>query len=464
MKLNLEKYQQEMVDHLLSHERAYANVGLGLGKTASTLFAINTLFQEGAIRAALIVAPKRVARMTWPNEIDKWDQFKWMRVEHLLNEEPSGKAQIYLINYDRLGQLRSLKFCDVVVFDEITRAKNPQSKRINAMRPLFKHQMRWGLTGTPRPNSLMELFAQVRLLDDGKRLGKAFTAFRDGYFYPTDYMRYNWAPKPGSEEAVYDKISDFTVTLRTSDYLDVPDTILEDVEVTLPANAQEIYHELAKEFLSQVGEGDIIARNAAVLAGKLHQIAGGSAYTDDGTVSEIHDEKINVLQGIARKVNEPVLVACNYVHERERVCAAIKGSVNAAKFKGDIEKAWNTGNIPMLVADPRSLGHGLNLQQGGRTVIWFSPTWSRELYDQFNARVVRKGQGKQPLLYRILARDTIDEAVVETLRERGDAQNEMLRVMNNYRRMLLFKGNKDKLNNEGSDKADDQSNNGHLAG
>lgn len=455
MKLTLEKYQQEMVDHLLSHDRAYANVGLGLGKTASTLFALNTLFQEGAIRAALIVAPKRVARMTWPNEIAKWDQFRWMRVEHLMGNEPSGKAQIYLINYDRLGELSSLKFCDVVVFDEITRAKNPQSKRINALRPLFKHQMRWGLTGTPRPNSLMELFAQVRLLDDGKRLGRAFTAFRDGYFYPTDYMRYNWKPKPGSEDTVYGKISDLTITLRTSDHLNVPDTILEDIEVTLTDNAQEVYYKLAKEFLSEVGEGDIIARNAAVLAGKLHQIAGGSAYTDDGAVSKIHDRKIEALKALAGELKEPVLVACNYVHERERICASIKGAVNAATFKGDIEKAWNTGTMPMLVADPRSLGHGLNLQKGGRTIIWFSPTWSRELYDQFNARVVRKGQGKQPLLYRILARDTIDEAVVETLRERGDAQNEMLRVMANYRRMLLFKGGKDKLNTEGSDKTDD---------
>jgi superfamily II DNA or RNA helicase len=455
VKLKLENYQQQMVDHLLSHDRAYANVGLGLGKTASTLFALNTLFQEGAIRAALIVAPKRVARMTWPNEIEKWDQFRWMRVEHLIGEKPSGTAQIYLINYDRLNQLESLKFCDVVVFDEITRAKNPQSKRINALRPMFKNQMRWGLTGTPRPNSLMELFGQIRLLDDGQRLGRAFTAFRDAHFYPTDYMRYNWEPKPGSEEKVYDKISDLTITLRTSDHLNVPDMILEDVEVALPDHAQQVYQKLAKEFLSEVGEGDIIARNAAVLAGKLHQIAGGSAYTDDGAVSAIHDQKIKALKEVFKKVAEPVLVACNYVHERERICDSIAGAVNAATFKGDIERAWNNWTISMLVADPRSLGHGLNLQQGGRTVIWYSPTWSRELYDQFNARVVRKGQREQPLLYRILARDTIDEAVVETLRERGNAQNEMLRVMANYRRMLLFKGGKDKLNSESSEKTDE---------
>lgn len=436
MKLNLEPYQQQMVDHLLANDRAYASVGLGLGKTASTLAALNTLFQDGAIRAALIVAPKRVARMTWPNEIAKWDQFRWMKVEHLLNDPPSGKAQIYLINYDRIDRLESLKFCDVVVFDEITKAKNPQSKRINAIRPLFKDQRRWGLTGTPRPNSLMELFAQIRLLDDGQRLGRAFGLFRDANFFPTDYMRYNWAPKPGAEGRVYTKISDLTVTLRSSDYLNVPDAILNDVEISLSPVAQDAYDELEKQFLVLTKDGEVVARNAAVLAGKLHQIAGGTVYNDDKTISQLHDGKIVALEEIVRDVKEPLLVACNYVHERERIVASIKGAVDASKFKDDIEKAWNSGGIPVLVADPRSLGHGLNLQQGGRTVVWFSPTWSRELYDQFNARVARKGQSQQPLIYRILAKGTIDEAIVETLRERGDAQNAMLRVMANYRKMV----------------------------
>jgi superfamily II DNA or RNA helicase len=436
MKLKLEPYQQRMVDHLLANDRAYASVGLGLGKTASTLAALNALFCEGAIRAALIVAPKRVARMTWPNEIAKWDQFKWMRVEHLTGKPASGKSQIYLINYDRLAELTDLSWCDVVVFDEITKAKNPQSKRINALRPLFKGQRRWGLTGTPRPNSLMELFGQIRLLDDGVRLGRAFTAFRDLYFYPTDYMRYNWAPKPQSEDRICAKIADLTVTLRSSDHLDIPDTVLEDVDVSLPDDAQKVYDELRREFLVVTGDGEVIARNAAVLAGKLHQIAGGGVYNDDKSISGMHDRKIDALRDIAAKVGERLLVATNYVHERERVVAAIPGAVDAAKFRGNIEAAWNSGQIPMLVADPRSLGHGLNLQGGGRTVVWYSPTWSRELYDQFNARVARKGQSQQPLIYRILASGTIDEAIVETLRERGDAQHAMLRVMAAYRGML----------------------------
>lgn len=433
MNLSLEPYQQLMVDHLAGRERAYANVGVGLGKTAATLTALQSLFREGAIRAALVVAPLRVARMTWPNEIAKWDGFRWMRVEQLRGQTPSGRAHLYLINYERLPQLADLDFCDAVVFDEITRAKNHASKRIKALRPLLRHHRRWGLTGTPRPNSLLEVFAQVRLLDDGERLGRSYAAFRDAHFYPTDYMRYNWAPKPGAEERVYAKLRDLTITLRTSDYLDMPDTVVEDVDVALPSRA--LYLELEKEFLALVGKGEVVARNAAVLVNKLLQVTGGAIYTESGDVEVIHSGKIDALSTLIKRVGEPVLVACQYIHERERICRSIPGAINSATFKGDIESAWNEGRLPVLVADPRSLGHGLNMQAGGRTVIWYSPTWSRELYDQFNGRVARKGQDRQPQVFHILCPDTIDDAVMESLREKGEGQQAMLRIMANYREM-----------------------------
>lgn len=440
MKFTPEPYQILMKDHLLQNDRAYSNVGLGLGKTASTLSALNELFMDGAIRAALVVAPIRVARLAWPNEIAKWDQFKWMKTEILQGNRPSGKAQIYLINYERLQQLTNLDFCDVVVFDEITKAKNPKSKRIKAIAGLMTKQRRWGLTGTPRPNSLLELFGQVRLIDGGQRLGRTFSGYRDCYFYPTDYMRYNWVPKKDSKDRIYQRISDITITLRSSDYLDVADTVLEDIEVTLPSAAQEAYDELEKDFLTVTADGVVTAKNAAVLAGKLHQMCGGNLYSEDRTVVPIHDVKIEALVKLLKDLKENVLVACNYVHERDRVCAGLAAAglkpVDASKFKGDIEQAWNSGVIRTLVADPRSLGHGLNLQQGGRTVVWYSPTWSRELYDQFNARLARKGQDKEPLLYRILCSGTIDEAIVQTLRERGDDQREMADVMLNYRKLL----------------------------
>ena len=440
MKFTPEPYQILMKDHLLQNDRAYSNVGLGLGKTASTLSALNELFMDGAIRAALVVAPIRVARLAWPNEIAKWDQFKWMKTEILQGKPPSGKAQIYLINYERLQQLTNLDFCDVVVFDEITKAKNPKSKRIKAIAGLMTKHRRWGLTGTPRPNSLLELFGQVRLIDGGQRLGRTFSGYRDCYFYPTDYMRYNWVPKKDSKDRIYQRISDITITLRSSDYLDVADTVLEDIEVTLPSAAQEAYDELEKDFITLTANGVVTAKNAAVLAGKLHQMCGGNLYSEDRTVVPVHDAKIEALVKLLKDLKENVLVACNYVHERDRVCAALAaaglGPVDASKFKGNIEQAWNSGAIRTLVADPRSLGHGLNLQQGGRTVVWYSPTWSRELYDQFNARLARKGQDKEPLLYRILCSGTIDEAIVQTLRDRGDDQREMADVMLNYRKLL----------------------------
>lgn len=428
-----EPYQSHIRDFLLASPRAYLLAGMGLGKTASTLSALYELFRDGDIRSALIVAPVRVARLTWPNEVRKWDQFRWMKTEILTGQAPSGHAQLYLINYERLHQLKHLRFCDVVVFDEITRAKNPKSKRIKAFSPLLKHHRRWGLTGTPRPNSLMELFGQVRLLDDGQRLGRSFAQFRDTWFTPTDYMKYNWVPKPGAEETIYKRVADISLTLRSSDYLDIADTVVEDIEVTLPDSATELYETLEKELLVLVNDSEIVAPSAATLVNKLLQVCGGSVYDETGKTVAIHDAKIAALKKLLGKPSahgERTIVFTNYIHERERVVAAT-GGTDASKVKGDIESGWNNGSLRSpLVADPRSLGHGLNLQSG-HAVVWYSPTWSREQYDQANARVARKGQTEVPLVYRLIAKDTIDEAVVETLREKGDGQAQMLSLLRN---------------------------------
>lgn len=435
MNLTLEPYQQEAVDFLYTRDRAALFASMGLGKSAATLCALNQLFQDGAIRAALIVAPLRVAKLTWPNEIAKWDQFNWMKVEVINHKKPSGKADIYTINYEKLHKLPNLDFCDVVVFDELTKAKNPQSKRINEVRPLFKNHRRWGLTGTPRPNSLLELFAQIRLLDDGKRLGASFTHFRNTYFAATDYMEYNWEPREGSEDAVYRKIEDLTLTQRAQDYLDIPDTLMEDIEVVMPPDARKIYTILERDLLAKIEDDTIIAPNAAVLSNKLLQFTGGSIYDENRNTVIAHDAKMQALIDIVGTIGrEPVLIACNYKHERARIVRLLN-AVDASTYEGDIEKAWNSRKIPVLVADPRSMGHGLNLQAGGRTIVWFSPTWSRELYDQFNARLARKGQEKQPRIYRIIAKDTIDEAVIETLRLRGNAQGEMLQTLINLKKL-----------------------------
>lgn len=379
--------------------------------------------------------------MTWPNEINKWDEFRSLKFEHLrrTNDRPSGKAHIYLTNYERLGNIRDLSAIDVVVFDELTKAKNPSSTRIKAFRPLLEHRhWRWGLTGTPRPNSLLELFAQIRLLDDGQRLGPSFSAFRQRYF-ESDYMGYTWTPREGSAEAIYEKIRDLTITMRSSDYLNVPDTIVEDIEVTLPDKARKIYKEVEKELLAVIDGREIIAVNAAVLVGKLLQICTGACYDLDRKTVDIHDAKIEALDDLVAKLHkqgENVLIACNHIHERERVCKAL-GAVDAHTYEGNLELDWNVGRIQDLVADPRGLGHGLNLQGGGRTVVWFSPTYSRELYDQFNGRVARKGQEEQPQVFRLVCRDTIEEAVLETLRVRGDEQSAMLALLSNFKKTHL---------------------------
>lgn len=432
-----EPYMQEMSTFLQERDRAALFASPGLGKSAAVLNAINYDFVDGSDGSTLIVAPLRVARLTWPNEIRKWDQFKWMKYEVLQGQKPTPGKELYMVNYERLPDLTDLSFVKRIVFDELTRAKNHKSERIKALKPLLNGHRRWGLTGTPRPNSLLELFGQVRLLDDGKRLGPSYDLFKKTYFVPTDYNEYNWVPKPGAEAAIYRKIHDLAITLRASDYLNLPDTVVEDVEIALPEEARTIYRELERELLVAMGsEGDVVAQNAATLVNKLLQIAGGTVYNETRGVINVHEGKIKALKRILLDYeDENVLIATNYIHERERVVASIPGAVDAAKFKGDIEDAWNSGRIKRLVADPRSLGHGLNMQEGGRCVIWYSPTWSRETYDQMCARVARKGQTKEPRVYRILCSGTADDAVVESLREKGDGQREMMRVLTNFRLM-----------------------------
>lgn len=432
-----EPYMVRMREHLLARNQAALFAAPGLGKTASTLDALTRSFQDGDCKAALVVAPLRVARLTWPNEIEKWGNFKWLRTEQLRGQRPSGKAHVYLLNYERLQEITDTRFFSHIIFDELTRAKNPASIRIKALRErLDETHHRWGLTGTPRPNSLLELFAQVRLLDEGKRLGRSFSQFRQTYFTPLDYMEYNWVPKPGAEEKIYEKISDLVLTLRSADYLGIPDTFVEDIEISLPKDVHAVYRQLERELLVQLAGGDVVAPQAAILVNKLLQISGGTVYSETRDVLQIHPGKISALKRLLVDLaGERTIIATNYIHERERVVASVAGAVDASRFKGDIEDAWNSGKIQHLVADPRSLGHGLNLQGGGRTVIWFSPTWSRELYDQLNARVARKGQKEETRIYRIICTGTIDEAVIETLRERGQGQDTMMSVLTNWQKL-----------------------------
>lgn len=440
MRFEREPYQDLMHDFLVERRRAGAFAGIGLGKTATTFSACRTSLGEGDFKAALVVATMRVANLTWPNELKKWDQFRSFTYEHLRHngDRPTGRSQFYFTNYERLPKLGDLSFCSHVIFDELTKAKGHKSERINHLRPLLTNQVRWGLTGTPRPNSLLDLYAQIRLLDDGKRLSPSFTAFCECYFEAKKPYEYKLRPKEGAAELIYQKIHDLVITLRSSDYLDIPDTVVEDIEVPLPKAAHSIYRQLEKDLLALLASGRVVtAVNAGVLVNKLLQVCSGTVYTQDDlsgrSASFIHDAKILALKKLLTDTGEPAIIACNFIHERESIVKAVPRAVDAHTFKGDIEDAWNSGRIQYLVTDPRGLGHGLNLQVGGRDTVWVSPCHSRELYDQLNGRTARKGQDSVPRVFRLACPGTIDDAVLESLRVRGDEQGEMMEVLNNFR-------------------------------
>ena len=432
-------YQVQGTDWLIARRRAALFAECGLGKTAMTLDALKYAFADGDCRGALVVAPLRVATLQWPNEIRQWENFRWMRVadlrtangwQKLINES----ADIYLINYEMLPKLAE-EYCfgrkrlafDTVVYDELSRAKNPRSKRIRALRPYMpKLSRRIGLTGTPASNGYFDLWAQVSLLDDGELLGRSFTQYRQRFFRQMDYMGYDWQLLPGAKEEIDQLVSKIALTLRASDYLDIPDTRTVDIEVSLPAEARKLYDKFEKDLLVLLKNGvEVTAPTAGVLANKLLQVASGTLYDEDRNVHELHDAKLKELKALT-KLGEPLLVATNYIHERERILREIP---SALPWSDNLLDRWNAGKVPMLVADPRSIGHGLNLMSGGRTVVWYSPTWSRESYDQFNARLARKGQTKQPLVYRLIASNTMDEAVMEALRQKDVTQKGLMSAL-----------------------------------
>jgi SNF2 family DNA or RNA helicase len=449
-----------MTQHLLGNKRCALFCGCGLGKTAAVLDAINQLYADFATRGVLVIAPLRVCNVTWPSEVLHWSQFRWMKVANLRTTEGmkalrERSAQIYVVNYDSLQSFAKnyLLHCiknkvplafDTVVYDELTKFKNHRSKRAKAVVPMFLSCTKriWGLTGTPTPDSLLDIFAQVRAIDGGERLGKSFGMFRQTYFRATDYMEYNWVPREGAREQIYARLKDFALTIKSSDYSDrVPDIVEEDVEITLPEGAREKYEILTRELLLVLeGEGDVTAKNAAVLSNKLLQITSGAVYLEgerEGEFAIIHALKDIALDKIIADTDGPVLVACSYRHEIERVRANYQSAVVFSDYtKPEDQMAivaeWNAGKIPILVAHPASIGHGLNLQAGGCTVVWRGLTWSRELYDQFNARVARRGQTKTPKVYRIISQDTIDYAVVNSLSRKEEEQTKLLDALKEW--------------------------------
>jgi len=451
------EHQHLAIDHMHEKDIALLFAGMGLGKTASTLEAFNRRFLDGDCKGVLIVAPLRVAVLTWPDEVKKWANFSWMRVANLRTKEgkrawENGDAEIYCINYEALptfsknhihGKRAAQMPVDAVVFDEISVAKNPQSKRINAFRKYIpKFRIRQGLTGTPLPNSHLDLFAQVRLVDEGERFGKFSTHYRKTYFRPeneySDFPKY--VLRDGAKEIIEEKLSDIALTLLSKDWLKIPPTELIDVPTTMNKKARETYQRLEEELIVLLSNGEKLkAVNLAVLAGKLLQITGGACYKtdeDDNATQEVetlHDSKIKALAKLYKdEGEEPILIACQYRHEIERV----KKELGAIEFSEENLPKWNEGKIPMMVAHPKSISHGLNLQHGGRIIVWYSLSYSRETYDQFNARLARTGQQHITKIFRLICPGTIDDAVAGVLHNKGANQSAFLDAMNNVQRLL----------------------------
>ena len=456
MKFVAEPYQEMGIDFLTDESINYKALfaGMGLGKTAMTLAAANHLFKDGAMKGILIVAPIRVINLTWPNEISLWDEFSWMETANLRTKEGQQKfhdkgAHVYLINYESLPSFcqkfmdnrkaKDLPF-DTIVFDELSKAKNHASERIKHIRRHWgKIQRHWGLTGTPSPNSKLDLFAQYRLLDNGERLGGDYSKFRSSHFYAVDREQREWVLMKGQDNVIESKVADMTLVLRSSDYLDIPDTELIDIDITLPECARAKYKKLAKELMILIDHHEITAVNAAVLVNKLTQITSGAVYSSEGEIVVFHEEKIKALRQIYKEQNgAPLMVSYLYKHEEARLREAFPDAVcfsdaKSSKQQDETAAAWNAQMIPMLIVSPQSAGHGLNLQHGGSDICWFSLSWSRELYDQLNARVARKGQIRQTRIFRLIATKTMDDAVAEALRQKGLNQSALMDAIMNFK-------------------------------
>ncbi|MBS4958160.1 MAG: DEAD/DEAH box helicase [Clostridium sp.] len=446
MKFNPWNYQQYSINHIIDHKAAGLFLDMGMGKTVSTLTAIDNLIFLGEVNKVLVIAPLRVAEDTWSTEVDKWDHLKHLRISKILGtkkqrEEALNKnADIYVTNRENIDWLVNECFdswiWDMIVIDELSSFKSSKAKRFRALkkvRPYFKRIV--GLTGTPAPNSLIDLWPQIYLLDGGKRLGKTITGFKDRYFNPgrrNGYVVYNWELKEGAEEAIQNKISDICISMKADDYLDLPERIDNRVEISLSKKSMEIYKKLEKDLIIELGEEDITAANAAVLTNKLLQMANGAIYSESKEVFNIHDNKLEKLEEIIDTSNgKSVLVFYNFKHDYNRISEMLtkkKITYQTLNNSEDIKK-WNNGEIQVALLHPASAGHGLNLQYGGNIIVWFGLTWSLELYQQANARLHRQGQKESVIIHHLIAKGTVDEDVINALANKEINQNMLLEAV-----------------------------------
>lgn len=437
-------YQQHCINQIIEIKKLGLFLDMGLGKTVTTLTAIKELkYNRFQVRRVLVIAPKKVAEGTWTKEAAKWDHTKMLRVSPVLGSQTkrikalNTPADIYITNRENVVWLvdyyRNAWPFDMVVVDESSSFKSHSAKRFKALASVGERIERMvELTGTPSPNGLDDLWAQVFLLDGGERLGKRYTHFRERYFQPdkrgADGMVYSYEAKPGSEEGILEKISDICISMKAEDYLQLPDITYHEVPVELDAKALKFYCELEREMVLQLPEDgeDISVTSAAALSNKLLQLANGAIYDEDRQVHEVHGCKVEAFMELVESLQgKPALVFYNYQHDRTRLLEALKKTglrVRELKTPQD-EDDWNARRIDILLTHPASSAYGLNLQQGGNHVIWFGLTWNYELYTQANKRLHRQGQQEKVIIHHLVCSGTRDEDVMQALQRKDDAQN-----------------------------------------
>ena len=444
MKYEPHDYQVYASEYIKEHDAAAVFLECGLGKTSITLTAIHDLmFDRFEIHKVLIIGPIRVVTMSWPDEIKKWNHTSDLRYSVAVGTESErmaaleAQADLYLINRENVQWLvekSGLPFdYDMVVVDELSSFKNWQAKRFKALmkvRPKVKRIV--GLTGTPSSNGLMDLFAEYKLLDMGQRLGRFIGQYRNRYFVPdktNGHVVYSYKLLPGAEEAIYDRISDITISMKSADHLKMPELVNSRYMVRLDEPELVKYERMKRDLLLQLPEGEVTAANAAALSGKLSQMANGAVYSDDGTYETIHDRKLDALEDIIEAANgKPVLAAYWYQHDLERIQERLSElKVGCARLDKERNiRRWNEGEVPVGLIHPASAGHGLNLQSGGNILVWFGLTWSLELYQQTVARLWRQGQKETVSVIHILAAKTIDEQIMHALGTKDHTQRALI--------------------------------------
>ncbi len=440
---NMHEYQTYGVEYIKDRHASGLFLDCGLGKTVTALTAIaDMMFDSFEIKKTLVICPLRVAMSVWDREAEKWDHLRHLRISKVLGgqkeriralEQP---ADIYVINRENVPWITdryglSWPF-DCVVIDELSSFKSAAAQRFKALRkvrPLIKRIV--GLTGTPAPNGLIDLWPQLYLLDQGERLGKSLTRYRDTYFKPgrrNGYIVYDWVLKPGAEEEIYQRIGDICVSMKAADYITMPERVDVTVPVMLDARARAAYTEMEREeILSLAGEA-IDAGSAGVVTGKLMQLANGAVYDENHIAHEVHGAKLDALEDLVEAANgKPALIFYTFQHDRDRIRERFPQAVTLEDH--NTIRDWNAGKIPLLLAHPAGAGHGLNLQDGGSIVIWFGLTWSLELYQQANARLHRQGQRDTVTVFHLVAEGTVDEDVMKVLDGKADRQETMLEAV-----------------------------------